>query len=138
MAAASRGPARFPDPQSFRVDRNDGSHLTFGHGIHYCLGAALARAGGRGLLRRAPDALPVAGARRRRSAELTWRAQSSCGVRSNCPSAGGDPREACPHRSRALRRPGGPSCARSWWACPPSATGHGSWPASNGPWTATG
>ncbi|MCQ4212347.1 cytochrome P450 family protein [Streptomyces longispororuber] len=72
MAAANRDPARFPDPQSFRVDRNDGSHLTFGHGIHYCLGAALARAEAEVffdvLLKRFPS-LELAVD----SGELTWR-----------------------------------------------------------------
>ena len=32
------------DADEFRVDREDPSLITFGHGIHYCLGAALARA----------------------------------------------------------------------------------------------
>ncbi|MER5852915.1 cytochrome P450 [Streptomyces sp. NPDC002012] len=72
LAAANRDPARFTDPQSFRADRNDGSHLTFGHGIHYCLGAALARAEAEVffdvLLKRFPAMeLSVP------SAELTWR-----------------------------------------------------------------
>ena len=33
-----------PEPDRFLLDRELGSHLAFGHGIHYCLGAPLARA----------------------------------------------------------------------------------------------
>ncbi|MEU0744383.1 cytochrome P450 [Streptomyces sp. NPDC006134] len=72
LAAANRDPARFEDPQSFRVGRNDGSHLTFGHGIHYCLGAALARAEAEvafGVLLKRFPALDLAVP----AAELTWR-----------------------------------------------------------------
>ncbi|GAB1644533.1 cytochrome P450 family protein [Krasilnikovia sp. MM14-A1259] len=43
VGAANRDPAEFPAPDE--VDpRRSGSHLTFGHGIHYCLAASLARA----------------------------------------------------------------------------------------------
>ena len=41
---ASRDLCRFADADDFRVDRADPSPLAFGHGIHYCLGANLARA----------------------------------------------------------------------------------------------
>ena len=43
FAAANRDPQRYPEPDRFVVDRNPTDHLAFGWGIHYCLGAHLAR-----------------------------------------------------------------------------------------------
>ncbi|MHC5702265.1 cytochrome P450 family protein [Streptomyces tirandamycinicus] len=59
LAAADRDPERFAEPDTLDLGRRDNPHLGYGHGIHYCLGAPLARLEGRtalaALLGRLPD-----------------------------------------------------------------------------------
>jgi cytochrome P450 len=74
-SSGNRDSGRFADPDRLDVSRDASGHLAFGHGIHYCLGAPLARLEGEvaigALLARWPDlALAVS------PSELRWRRSS--------------------------------------------------------------
>ncbi|MER7047292.1 cytochrome P450 family protein [Streptomyces jumonjinensis] len=79
LTSAHRDPDRYPEPDRFDIHRGPTPHLALGHGMHYCLGAALARiqieVATDTLLRRFPDlrlAVPASELRWRTS----WRSRS--------------------------------------------------------------
>ena len=43
ISSANRDPAQFPDPDRLDLGRDTSGHVAFGHGVHHCLGAPLAR-----------------------------------------------------------------------------------------------
>lgn len=47
IAAANRDPRKFDQPNKMQFDRANPSPLSFGHGVHYCVGAALSRTSAR-------------------------------------------------------------------------------------------
>jgi cytochrome P450 PksS len=72
LASANRDAAHFPEPDALDLTRDTRQHLAFGHGIHYCLGAPLARLEGQiaigALLQRFPNLRLASPAE-----SLTWR-----------------------------------------------------------------
>jgi cytochrome P450 PksS len=58
IASANRDREQFEDPDRFDVGREKNRHLAFGQGIHYCLGAPLARLEGQIAIRRLLDRMP--------------------------------------------------------------------------------
>ncbi len=59
MASANRDPSVFPDPDRFDIGRHPNPHIALGSGIHYCLGATLARLEGQEVFRALAERFPT-------------------------------------------------------------------------------
>ncbi|MBD0842860.1 MULTISPECIES: cytochrome P450 [unclassified Streptomyces] len=83
LGSANHDPARFTDPGRLDITRDPNPHVSFGGGVHHCLGAALATVEGRAVLRwlaNAP-AVPTAAGTVERRPSVTFRAYRSIPVR---------------------------------------------------------
>ncbi len=58
LSSANRDPVRFAEPDRLDIRRNAAAHLAFGHGIHHCVGAPLARLEGQIVLARLLEKFP--------------------------------------------------------------------------------
>ncbi|RRO16065.1 cytochrome P450 [Saccharopolyspora rhizosphaerae] len=58
LASANHDPEKFPEPDAFDITRDSHGHLAFGHGIHFCLGAQLARMEAQIALRQLAERFP--------------------------------------------------------------------------------
>ncbi len=58
IGAANRDPRKFPNPDRFDIARDNGDHIGFGEGIHFCVGAAPARVEARVTLQRVLERFP--------------------------------------------------------------------------------
>ncbi|MFE6041851.1 cytochrome P450 [Streptomyces sp. NPDC056452] len=58
LGSGDRDPDRYPDPDTFDIRREAQGHLAFGHGMHFCMGAPLARMEGRIAIRALLDRCP--------------------------------------------------------------------------------
>lgn len=59
IGAANRDPSKFNQPNTFNIFRADQAHVSFGHGIHFCIGAPLARLEARIAIRQLLERLPI-------------------------------------------------------------------------------
>ena len=96
ISSANRDPAQFPDPDRLDLGRDTSGHVAFGHGVHHCLGAPLARmeaevALGALLAHFARISLAVP------PSELRWRPVSLMNGLESPPSASTDLAGACSH-----------------------------------------
>lgn len=72
LPAANGDPARYTEPDSFDITRDTGGHVGFGHGIHFCVGAPLARLEGKVAVRELLNRFPAL-ALAREPETLRWR-----------------------------------------------------------------
>jgi len=78
MGSANRDSSHYENPDEFRLDRKQNKdHHTFGHGIHFCMGAPLARLEGKyaleGLLNRFQEVTPLKNAKNQRTSSSMLR-----------------------------------------------------------------
>ncbi|MFF6909618.1 cytochrome P450 [Streptomyces sp. NPDC012389] len=83
LGSANHDPARFADPGRLDITRDPNPHVSFGGGVHHCLGAALAQVEGRAVLRWLADApvVPAVAGEIERRPSVTFRAYRSIPVR---------------------------------------------------------